>query len=379
MHSSFEPAHADRHRGVSTASGMKVLVAAWVGSENVGDELLFACLRRRLEHFGAEVAVISKSPITTERLHQVRAIDHKDLRALHREVTRSHALVFGGGGLLQDGTSLLNLPYHLSRVEWAKACRIPFIGMGLGVGPLKFGVSSWLVKTALTGHRGLTVRDEASAQLLRQCGLSNIQVTADLALALEPGPATADDRIVLALRDYSEGLIPARFRGRGTSDEMEVKLAAALDEIQKRTRLHLRFLAFEGKRDEEFNRRVAARMSLSNFSFATPDVDTILEEMGRGRLTIAMRYHGGITSIVAERPVVLIGYAPKVSALATALGDDCRYLPHQPSAFEELPALVVAMLGRNSTTLRSRRVRLQEAERLNHSILEAFFLEIAGR
>jgi polysaccharide pyruvyl transferase CsaB len=377
MHSSSEPAHAVRHHGVSRSNGTRVLVAAWIGSENVGDELLFACLRRRLEELGAEVSVISKAPVATEKLHQVRAIDHRDLRALYREITRSHALVFGGGGLLQDGTSLLNLPYHLSRVELARVCRIPFIGMGLGVGPLKFRASSWLVKTALKGHRGLTVRDEASAQLLRQCGLSNIQVTADLALALEPGPAMADDRIVLALRDYSEGLIPARFRARGSSEEMELKLAAALDEIQRRTRLHLRFLAFEGKRDEEFNRRVAARMSMRNFSFGTPDIDTILEEMARGRLTIAMRYHGGITSIVAERPVVLIGYAPKVSALATALGDDCCYLPHQPRAFEELPDLVVAMLGKDSTTLRSRRVRLQDAERLNQKILEAFLLEVA--
>jgi len=379
MHSSFEPAQPAPDRSAATANGLRVLVAAWVGSENVGDELLFACLRRRLSALGAEVAVISKSPVATERLHQVRAIHHQDLRALHREVTRSHALVFGGGGLLQDGTSLLNLPFHLSRVELAKVCRVPFIGMGLGVGPLKFRASSWLVRTALTGHRGLTVRDEASAHLLRQCGLSNIQVTADMALALEPGLATASDQIVLALRDYSEGLIPTRFRRSVASEEMVVKLAAALDEIQRRTGLHLRFLAFEGKRDEQFNRSVAARMRMNNFSFATPDVDGLLEEMGRGRLTIAMRYHGGVTSVVAERPVVLIGYAPKVSALATALGDDCRYLPHDPRAFEELPELVVAMLARGSSTLRSRRVRLQDAERLNHRILESFLLEVAGR
>jgi polysaccharide pyruvyl transferase CsaB len=378
MHSSSEPTPAAREPGVSTARP-RVLVAAWVGSENLGDELLFACLRQRLSSLGAEVSVISKSPAATEKLHQVRAVYHHDIPAVQRELARSQALVFGGGGLLQDGTSLLNLPYHLSRVGLARLRRVPFIGMGLGVGPLRFQASSWLVGKALSGHSGLTVRDEASADLLRRCGLSNIHVTSDLALALEPGPATAGDQIVLALRDYSEGLLPGRLRAHRASSEMEVKLAAALDEIQRRTGFHLRFLAFEGQRDEEFNRRVAARMTTRNSSFAIPDIHNVLEEMGRGRLTIAMRYHGGITSIVAERPVVLIGYAPKVAALATALEDDCRYLPHHPRALEELPDLVLAMLERGSTTLRSRRISLQDAERKNQGILETFLAEVVRR
>ena len=375
MHSSFEAAPA---LGGSVASkGLRVLVAAWVGSENLGDELLFACLNRRLSSLGADVCVISKSPAATQELHGVRAIDHGSLAALHGEMARSHALVFGGGGLLQDGTSLLNLPYHLSRVGLARACGVPFIGMGLGVGPLKHCSSSWLVGAALRGHHGLAVRDEASAELLRQCGLSNVQVTSDLALALEPGSEPARDEIALALRDYREGMVPARFRRASRSDEMEVKLAAALDEIQRRTRFHLRFLAFEGKRDEDFNRRVAARMKLRDCSFATPAVHDVIEQMARCRLTIAMRYHGGVTAIVAERPVILIGYAPKVSALASALGDDCRYVAHDPAAFEALPDQVVELLGKDANSLRASRIRLQDAERRNQEILQSFLLAVA--
>ena len=176
--------------------------------------------------------------------------------------------------------------------------------MGLGVGPLKFSISSLLVGKALTGHRGITVRDEASAKLLRKCGLSDIHVTSDMVLALEPSPEPARPEIVLALRSYSEGLLPERLRGPVSSDAMEVKLAQSLDEVQRRTGLHLRFLAFEGRRDEDFNRRVAARMAMQDVSFATPDIHNVVAEMGRGHLTIAMRYHGGITSVVAERPVV---------------------------------------------------------------------------
>ena len=144
-----------------------------------------------------------------------------------------------------------------------------------------------------------------------------------------------------------------------------------LDEVARRTRLHLRFLAFEGRRDEAFNRRVAARMTSKDVSFAALQVDNVMDEMSRGRLTIAMRYHGGVTAIVAERPVVLIGYAPKVTALANELGDDCKYIAHEPQAVAELPNLVDALLAR-TPQLTSARRRLQTRERGNAELLEAF-------
>src|SRR3954467_3602540 len=131
---------------------LRVFVAGWIGSENLGDELLFACLRRRLAALDADVVVLSERPDVTASLHGVRALRPRDARETLREISRCDALILGAGGLLQDGTSLLSLPYHLSRVGIARACRVPFIGMGLGVGPLRFRASSWLLGKALAGH-----------------------------------------------------------------------------------------------------------------------------------------------------------------------------------------------------------------------------------
>lgn len=351
----------------------RVFVAGWVGSENLGDELLFTCLRRRLAELGASVVVLSKDPAATERLHGVMAVRPRDARAMLSEIAAADALVLGAGGLLQDGTSVLSLPYHLSRVVMARARGVPFIGLGLGAGPLRFRASRLLLRAALAGHRGISVRDEASAALLRQCGVTEVRVTADLALALDPPQSEPQDRIVLALRSYRQALLPG---GSARSRELEGALARALDEVQRRTRLHLRFLAFEGRRDEDFNRHVAARMTATDVSFATPRLDDVLDELAQARLTIAMRYHGGIASVVAERPAVLIGYAPKVAALAAALGDDCRYFAHEAAALQQLPEAVEQLLSRAHSGLRERRLGLRRAELGNRELLEGLLASV---
>src|SRR4051794_907208 len=79
---------------------MRVAVAAWIGSTNLGDELVFASLRSALTRRGAEVVALSVAPAATEGEHGVRATRRAPGTV---ELLRGvDALVLGGGGLLQD-------------------------------------------------------------------------------------------------------------------------------------------------------------------------------------------------------------------------------------------------------------------------------------
>jgi polysaccharide pyruvyl transferase WcaK-like protein len=102
-----------------------VTVAAWIGSANAGDDLIFGALRRKLHVRGTRVTAISTRPLHTAR-DGVDVVDHRDLPGIWRAIRASDALVFGGGGLLQDQTSSFNLPYHLSRIAMARAAGTPF-------------------------------------------------------------------------------------------------------------------------------------------------------------------------------------------------------------------------------------------------------------
>ncbi len=90
--------------------GDRAVVAAWVGSTNLGDELVFSVLRRLLADRGVEAAVPSLDPVGTAAAHQVEAFGHLDPRGLRRHLQSADARVFGGGGLLQNETSIWNLP-----------------------------------------------------------------------------------------------------------------------------------------------------------------------------------------------------------------------------------------------------------------------------
>ncbi|SVD49216.1 uncharacterized protein METZ01_LOCUS402070, partial [marine metagenome] len=58
---------------VSDAVGDRAVVAAWVGSTNLGDELVFSVLRRLLSDRDIEVVVPSVNPTDTTAAHQVDA------------------------------------------------------------------------------------------------------------------------------------------------------------------------------------------------------------------------------------------------------------------------------------------------------------------
>ena len=169
---------------------MRVLVASWLGSTNLGDELLFRALVTKLHARGATVAGVSTDPEATRAAHGVPAIDHRDPHALMRAAGQADAVVFGGGGLLQDTTSAFNLPYHLSRVTAARLKGTPTAGVGLGVGPISTGLGRRLVRATMSPDMPIAVRDEPSARRLAELGRDGAVVAADLALSL-PVPDVA--------------------------------------------------------------------------------------------------------------------------------------------------------------------------------------------
>lgn len=348
----------------------RVLVAAWVGSTNLGDELVFAGLRAKLADRGAHVAAVSLDPAATAATHGVQAVDHRDVAGLVTAAGEADAVVFGGGGLLQDETSPLNLPYHLSRLWVARARRTPAAALGVGAGRLDTRLGRMLVRRSLRGLRAVTVRDAASAGVLSAAGVTGVRVAADLAVSV-PSPAVhGRDRLVVCLRPWTgaRGRLPAAARGDATPDEVVSAAADALDEAAGATGLAVHFVALQADRDDGLHRRVADRMR-HPATTATPDLDGLLDEIAASRAVVAMRYHGGIAALLAARPCVLIGYAPKVDALAGELDEGARLLPWSAEAIAVLPKALEAVAG-HEQAVATARDRLRERDQVNDAVLD---------
>ena len=349
---------------------MRVLVAGWIGSTNLGDELVLAGLLRHLRALGVTPVALSVDPAATVRDHSVEAVRSGGPTALLAAAGSCDALVLGGGGLLQDETSPFNLPFHLAR-SWAAAVRrLPRAGVGLGAGRLDSTLGRALVRASLRATP-VSVRDAPSADLLASLGLPRPVVAADLALALPDVETPAKDRVVVCLRPWAGGggLLPASVRARCRTAAPDPALQATayeLDRLHDATGLVPHLVALQPDRDGPLHDAVATRMT-GPVSTARPDLAALPGEVGSGRVVVAMRYHGALCAVLAARPTVLVGYSPKVDALAAELGPAGRLLPWRADGLAGAVEAVQAVLGRDTDEARE---RLRSRGRGNDLVLE---------
>jgi polysaccharide pyruvyl transferase WcaK-like protein len=175
---------------------------------------------------------------------------------------------------------------------------------------------------------------------------------------------------VVCLRPWggSGTRLPAALRGDATPDAHVGALATALDRAAAETGLAVRFVALQHDRDDAFHRRVAERMT-ATCTFATPSLDGLLEEVAQASAVVSMRYHGGIASVLASRPVVLVGYASKVDALAVEVGRGARLLGWDPAELAAIPEALGEVHGQQAAVLDARE-RLRERQRGNGEVLD---------
>ncbi len=356
---------------LSSSSGslapLRCTVAAWIGSANLGDELVFTALAAQLRARGVGIEALSEHPAATVADHGVAAIRRRALLRPGRP--SADVMVLGGGGLLQDETSTLNLDLHLMPVWAARLRRQPLAGIGLGAGPLQTRTGRLRVRRALAGVP-LTVRDAWSADLLAAVGLARPTVAADLTLSLPPPTAASQDRIVVCLRPWSgpRHHLPARLRRHRPDDRFTVGAAAALDDLVASTDLPVHLVAFDAPKDGPLHEAVAARMRHTP-TLAAPDRHQVLDEVAGSRLVVGMGYHGGMAAVLAGRPALLVGYSPKVDALALELGPGAAARRWSAEGLGDLTEAAAAVLPHGDEVLAARAV-LVERERANGTLLD---------
>ena len=90
----------------------KILLSGYYGFDNVGDEaVLFSIVRDLRAVMGdeAEITVLSNNPETTSARYDVRAVDRWNKKTLLTEIKACDLFISGGGSLLQDVTSGVDL------------------------------------------------------------------------------------------------------------------------------------------------------------------------------------------------------------------------------------------------------------------------------
>jgi len=267
---------------------------------------------------GFDVSVLSGDPDQTFRDYSISAHPRRDFKAIEEAVSKCDALVFPGGSIFQDVTSVRSVAYYSKVVGLAKKAGKRVFLVGQGVGPLTTFLGKRMACTAFNSADAITVRDPASLEALRQLGVKRpMKVTADSAFlmprqaAVEAGDsfAVGGMRTVgvaprpLGKKTDVAGLFGDYCRLLYQSGTMPVLISmdkhedvALIEEISKR----------QGGKIPDIRK------------LTTPTA--IQQRMARMDAVVAMRLHGGILAANAGVPPLMISYDPKVAAFSKLLG-----------------------------------------------------------
>lgn len=305
---------------------MRAVLCGYYGMGNGGDEALLASLLQMLPD-SVSPLVLSGNPDQTRDRYSVEACDRKSLPAIVRALRRSDALIWGGGSLMQDVTSMLN-PFYYGGLMWlAQRMGLQTIAWAQGIGPLNRQLTQTLTRGVLSNCTAISVRDQRSAQILSGWNLLTClapdpvwALEADLVPGLWERPAP---RIAVALRPHPS-LTDAHLRC----------IAEGLRLLQKATDAYLLLLPFQPSRDLAIASFLKAALP-NRADIVCLDNPRQLKGVFKGvEMAIAMRFHGLVMAASTECRCFAISYDPKVDQLMQELdlpGWSVADMPHDPN------------------------------------------------
>jgi polysaccharide pyruvyl transferase CsaB len=303
-----------------------ILLSGYYGFGNIGDEAILAASIGALRAARADlhIEVLSADPQHTAQQYCVRATPRSNPWHILAAIRRADLVLSGGGGLIQDVTSRASPLYYLGILRLAQLLRRKTMVFSQGIGPLQSRRNTALTLSTFRRAHAITVRDEESADWLRQRGFgdSAITVAADAALLLQPcateraagilgshGVATDAPRIGICVRPWP------------SAPELSDAIASLGDELAQELSAQVILLPFHPQTDVPFCQRTAARMhrraTVLGSGVSPSEVLGIIAHLD---LLIGMRLHSLIFAGIAGRPLLGISYDPKVDAFLQSIG-----------------------------------------------------------
>jgi polysaccharide pyruvyl transferase CsaB len=291
----------------------KVLIAGYYGFGNIGDEAILSAMIASLqaEIPKIQITVASNNSQQTGDLYSVESVP-RSLRSIRSVLKKSDLFICGGGGLLQDTTSLNSLTYYCALLILARMERVPVMVYAQGIGPLKRRISKFLVRLSISGCNVITVRDERSKRILEKIGVRrDIHVTADPALLLKPSQLSL-------LKGYKRPLIGYAFRAwQGLDFDTMARMA---DEVNKRFKGTAVFIPFHYKRDEFVAEQIVSRMKTTSTVLRSTELPSdVLGAIGELDALVGIRLHSTIFAAIQGIPFIPVSYDPKVSEFAKSI------------------------------------------------------------
>lgn len=355
---------------------MRVLLSGYYGFGNLGDEALLdvivSQIRTRFPY--AEIDVLSASPDETAHRLRVSATPRWSGRDVRAAIRRADVVLSGGGGLLQNATSLRSLLYYVGILQQAGKAKRKSMVFAQSIGPLDvFG--RFVVREGCRAVTRATVRDARSRDLLASLlPETPVEQTAD-PVFLYDAPESDVDLSSEGLGPQSEPYAIVSVRKVAAFKDGIVPIARAVDRLSAKYGIRVAFLPLGGVQDAEVSTTIIRRCESRPLLLPECPLPRAAAILSRAHVVIGMRLHALIFAARYGVPFAAIPYDPKVSSLC----DDLAYpLPpfwvpgKSAPTLQKVDEAVDALVERRETLaehLRERVAHVREAAARNFEIL----------
>ena len=272
------------------------MIAGYYGFGNLGDEAIRVALCAALnEQEGLQPVWLVSQPQDTNEVNRAHPL------AIFAGLRRSAALIFGGGGLLQNRTSTRSLLYYLSLILLARSLRKPVFLLGQGIGPINGRFAQAMTRFALSKARYIGCRDRGSLDFVQSLGLDG-KLDGDLFFITPPwkepleGHQKDEARIVLSLK------------GTGKAK----RFIALLKEIHARRNVSFIFLTFFPAEDRSLAKSIVQQLDFPCRIVLPISVEEASAELTKTDLLISSRLHPLEFALRTGTPMLTITEDPKI-------------------------------------------------------------------
>lgn len=296
----------------------RILLCGYFGCGNLGDDAILVGLSEALSDLDLDFTMLSGSPEETFRVYGIRSIPRMDLKQVQEAIQETDYVVFPGGSIFQDVTSVRSAGYYNSLITRAKKAHKKVFLLGQGVGPLTSFLGKRFAVGAFNLADEIVVRDPGSLALLKQLGIKRpIRLGADMGFLMPPPPDQTEDTSFQVGSMRTIGISPRPF-GRNIKGIRQL----FADLAKKLYAANLMPVMIEMDQNEdgpliyEIGKILGGKVPDIR-KMATPM--QVQQRMARMEAVIAMRLHAGILAASVNVPPYMISYDPKVTALAKLL------------------------------------------------------------
>ncbi|MCQ2958324.1 MAG: polysaccharide pyruvyl transferase CsaB [Candidatus Gastranaerophilales bacterium] len=311
---------------------MKFVLAGYFGFGNFGDEAILKYAVDILHYYykTAQISIITENPLYAKKVYSATGVKRFDFKNIINEIKTCDYLIFPGGSVLQDITSVKSLGYYLSLISLALFFKKKVIMLSQGFGPINNNFMRKLTFKLLKKVSLITLRDEKSYDTLMSNGVVKSELTADLLWAFTSKPKTDETPEIFVYGDISCNIdkkkvgIQLRNWADLTEEKLNIIAKSVLNNfhyieydyklICLQENSDLQILIDLGKIMHETQPKAKIELCRGN------DIEKNIELLQSMDYMIAMRFHAGLCTINSEKPILMLSYDPKTEEFCNELG-----------------------------------------------------------